>query len=577
MKGQVGPGEQNWLLTNLRRSLYRSGWFRSIFGLIIALELLYVFESLFLAMLAFAMLVYMPIPQVTPRLQNPNFYISSVVMLALLFMAFSNSAFLGLGLEFTGSWYAPWTWNTTMILFVGFWLISFIACLSGNSESRQGMGAFMIVFASVIFAVGVGGQEMGTAFFGPWWPTVHNFGSQVLTPLGDAISGITSTLGQGWMLLTNPVGYATQLMNGTHAENPLGESGALGVEITDLTVSQIFVNQPFLITATVYNKGAFDAEDVEVRLSVDDFTAPKKKMGFPRGEWAYKMTVEALGLDTGSGEDKCKLSNSKNYCFINVVSGDSKFAKQNMQQVSFSSQDGINCDVIKAYELSSYAIPLKAEVSYTYEVDSRLDVEFISDAEWNRLTHINIPYLKDVQSEYSTAPVKFPLGTAGLKQPIKADQPFHIGLMLDADQKNGRIEGIEEIKLNVPADFGDAECNPNPDSAGRQTGSDTNTLVWIKGKSLGDEKSRIIYCSFKPLKEKVTGPTKTYLVTAHAKYRFNSWKTKSTRLQFGGYCCSDDNCASGQKCCVYTDGGGGYCIPEGETCGEGTGQLVPGG
>jgi hypothetical protein len=569
MKGQAGPGVGNpWarLYNATVNSFYSEGWFRSLFGVFVAFMFWYVFNSYFLGFLALAFLFYIPVdPQNPPRgVSNPNFWLFGIMMVVLYMWAFGIIG-TGLELEVGGAWYNPLTWNTSAIVFATIWLISLVSGLFGDLHSRQSIGVIMIFVSFVLFASGVGGQDVGAAMFGQWWPTVHNMGSQILTPIGEALGSLSQTLGQGWTLLTNPVGYATQLMNGTHAENPLGESGALGVEITDLTVSQMFVGQPYLITATFQNKGEFDAKDVDLSLSIDESMAPKKTSSLLHGgEWAEKLTVSLMGLD----EDACTLEDSE--CRIDIVSGGDEFTKQNLQQVGFSSKSGLNCDVIETYELANYAIPLKAEVSYTYNVDSSVKVEFISYAEWSRLTQLNMLFLNDVQSEYSTAPVKFPLGTAGLKQPIKADQPFHIGLMLDSDQNNGRIESIEEIMLHFPADFGDADCNPNPDSD-----SVSGTLVWTKGKSIKDnEKSKIIYCSFNALGDKVTGPTKTYIVTANATYRFSSWKTKSTRLEFGGYCCSSDNCLEGQKCCTYKEGGGGYCIPEGEECGEGTVEPV---
>jgi len=505
------------------------------------------FDSLVLALIAVAFFAIPPIPSDRDR---SELFIMYDFYDKLIFVIIMGAVLIG----FFGGWNVPKAMTYT---FVYFWIVTGIAGFFSPPQARPTIGFLMIIAASIIYGIGPGQQEVGSTFLGPWWPTIQNTFQTVTEPVIKAFSGLADTFRSGWLLLTNPVGYATQLMNGTHAKNPVGETGALGVEITDFTISPIYVGQPFIITVTLQNKGAFDAENVKVRFMVEEYTAPQDRKVVS----VEKMKVTDLNLNTDSGG--CIMEKSGKYCEINVARGSEKLLRQDITQVTFDSS-GITCNVVDRYNLRKKSIPLRAEVSYDYEVDSKVEVEFISNAEWERLTRENKLQLRDVISESSTAPVLLNLGTAGLKNPIKADQLFHIGINLVSDQKDGRIDEIYEIRLNYPVDFGEAKCNIEPSANPDQKSNENiRTLIWNKDK-LSNMKAAVIYCTFKPLGGNFSAPTKTYTVTAHAKYRFTSWKSKSARIEFGGYCCSDEDCTKGQRCCKYRGSKGGYCIPEKE-------------
>ena len=140
-------------------------------------------------------------------------------------------------------------------------------------------------------------------------------------------------------------------------------------------------------------------------------------------------------------------------------------------------------------------------------------------------------------------------------------------MRLEPDGKNGRIEKIHKIVLNIPEDFEpDGDCTPV-----------TTNYEWSGDDSadnLYGMTSAIIYCPFK-LKQGAMSdnvPTKTYLVTAYATYTFTRTKKMTSKVEFGGKCCSDEDCLEGQVCCRQQEKDGltgGYCIPKGTKC-EGT-------
>jgi len=521
---------------------YAKAGFKSLFGIFIAVAFGLIFESVFLAILAAAFLVFMPEihdkdePDKGKGLKIANKIFFIVLMLAVVIFAFSaSSATWGLDLDFGGS-IAPWTWNTSAIIFMGIWFVSFLVGAVSDLQSRQAVGVMMIIITFIFFAAGPGGQNVGTAFFGPWWPSVHEYGLQVFGPMGDALSAITKPISDGWMLLTDPVGYATRLMNGTYAYNPMGATGAYGIEITDITLSPVYPEQPFMLTALLKNSGAFNAEKVKVEL----FTSFEK------------LTLADLGIE----ETVQYLGGEENY-------EKTKFIKEYVEQFTFNS-DGISCDIVESKKLREKYVPLRVNVTYGYQSDSEVDVEFISQNEWERLAQANrlSQELKFIKSQYSSAPVAFPIGTPGIKNPILVDKPFHFGLRLEPAQgkvsKGGSgIKSVEEVRLEYPSDFElDARgCAPKP-YKGPESSSDgkANVITW-SNFGFG---SKVFYCYFRGLKpEKLTGPTKTYIVRAHANYTFEKWKEKDLKIEFGGRCCSKNECLGGQECVD------GMCVEKG--------------
>jgi hypothetical protein len=614
---------------------YTKAWLKSIFGLFVALAFWWAFNSIFLGVLAFAFLCFIPLEdEDSETIVNRLMFMAIMFVLLLWAFGFGNagSDTLGLGLSLgngqetaslfgfnmfgsastgtTGSimfiafglcllGYAimprgdpmrnilllvmfvlfivimfttkPWDWNFSAILFVGIWFISLIQGIFETPQARAQIGTIILIVSFVLYAQGVGTNDTGAAFFGQWWPTVHNLWSSVSEPLYNAVQPLYGTITNAWNLMTNPVGYATQIMNGTYADNPGGLSGVHGVDIVGMDVGNAYVLQPFMITATLKNNGAATAGAVTSEITIDTSKTPV--YGTIAGN-------DVLGKDVKDIDTRLGISKSSQ----NVGKGASETVagyldKQDMRQVIFYSNNGIACKTVNDFDLRKKTITMKIATTYNYQSDSHVTVQFIKQSEWDRLTQTNALILKDVTSEYSSAPVKFPIGTAGLKQPIIAasgqansGQPFNLGLRLDAEGLNTQIENVSRVEMTIPPGFeldgGDA-CTPKPSSS--PSGSTGGKIVWDASKFMGTDGktplkgSKILFCRFKALSaEKIGGAaTKTFEVRAHAEYQVKNWKNADLSLQFGGVCCQGTytggapaDCLKGQVCnsCV--------CVPD---------------
>jgi hypothetical protein len=227
-------------------------------------------------------------------------------------------------------------------------------------------------------------------------------------------------------------------------------------------------------------------------------------------------------------------------------------------QAGFQST-GINCNTIVGTSLRKMFIPIVAKIKYDYQSDSRVEVEFISKAEWERLAQAGQldNRFKFIDSQYSSAPVKFPIGTAGLKNPILEDQQFHISMMLSsAFERDSQIENVEGVELRYPIEWNiKGECTPKG-----KVDKTKGLVTW--DAQIGGAKTFVCYFDSLNSNPNAMGgaPSKTYIVTAHANYTFSRWKYKDTKIEFGGFCCPDtigctkdcpsEDCLKDQQYCI---------------------------
>jgi hypothetical protein len=576
-----------------------------------------IFNSLVLAGIAFAFFAVPPLPSegmkdigkvlsrglsgATAYYEMADKFIFGSIMILVLI----GSGSLGfMGISPAAGWGLTGTLQYT---FIYFWLVCGVAGFFSPARERPVTGGIMLGAATVIYGIGPGSQAVGSGLLGQWWPTVHNTFTSITEPMSNLMGTIGNTFGQGFLLLTNPVGYATQLMNGTYAENPVGPTGSYGVDITEFSITSIFPEQPYVVTAILENKGAFKAGNVSMSIMAaggDRFATegtsrarsvqPKESKYLSLydlydlyGRKQMFMDIDNLGFKEGSA---CNyLTDDKKECFqlYGVGISDSQARDGNdldrlmVWQAAFQSS-GINCSTIAGISLRKRYIPIAAKVTYDYQSDSKVEVEFISKAEWERLAQAGQldSGFRFIQSQYTSAPVKFPIGTAGLKNPILEDQQFHISMMLDsAFEKDSHIDRVKKVNLTYPADWelrgGDwkSACTPEPIGHDEDKEGGIEYVEWEP--NIGGPKTLV--CYFEPLNTRQDAlggaPSKTYVVTAHADYTFSRWKYRDTEIKFGGFCCPDrpgctencrsEDCLDGQYClnnaCVYAppeeDGG----------------------
>ncbi|RLJ06417.1 MAG: hypothetical protein DRP16_05215, partial [Candidatus Aenigmatarchaeota archaeon] len=445
-----------------------------------------IFNSYVLAAMAFAFFAIPPMPETTAGniseilargLSGQTAYyemFDKLLFLILMFFALIGSGSLG-GIPLIGDFFKT-GWELTGTLkytFIYFWLIATIGGFFSPARERPYTGVLMLGGATVIYGIGPGSQEIGSALLGQWWPTVHNTVESVMKPVSQVFSQLSQTFGTAFTLLTNPVGYATQLMNATYAKNPTGKTGAFGVDFDSFDISPVFVKQPYTVSVILKNDGAADAKNLMVFLSAG-VKAPKQEKGaFKAAEWSKPITIEGLGIKNCEGQKSSGANNNwageqwekiKSWfakLFGREPQGNeiceqtrSKLTKQDIWQVTFMST-GITCDAVINYNLRKKFIPFNVTVMYDYESNSNLKIEFVSNEEWEKLIRtgeIN-RRLRFIQSECSSAPVKLSIGTPGLKNPLKEDQEFYIGINLGNEDRYGQIVKIDEITLNLPKEF----------------------------------------------------------------------------------------------------------------------------
>jgi hypothetical protein len=222
----------------------------------------------------------------------------------------------------------------------------------------------------------------------------------------------------------------------------------------------------------------------------------------------------------------------------------------------FLESTGIECTIVANSELRKKYIPMNVTVTYGYEADSELSVDFISDGEWQRRAAANELTTTKIQSRMVSSPVKLSVST--FDQPLRSSQSFAVGFEVKSGEGERSMVKNAKIDITYPCEFGGTKCvGVGKYSAGTQSGDDCK-LKW-EVSDVDSKQGKAIWCNFdQPNMNMGDAPAKTYVVKAHADYNFTRWETANTEINFGGICCSKNDCASGQVC------NGGSCI-SGET------------
>ncbi|MCX6818021.1 MAG: glucosaminidase domain-containing protein [Candidatus Aenigmarchaeota archaeon] len=443
-----------------------------------------------------------------------------IFMGLMLWFAIGYGVFTATGL-FTG---------TGGTVFLAVWIIGVIAGLTTPAETRPWMGVVLLVIGFVVFGLGMGDQYVGSAFFGQWWPTVHNTLTEALSPIGDMFGQFQNTFGQGWLLFANPVGYAQQITQGTYAQNELGVTGAYGLEIRKFDVQSIYLDEPFMIEIELENKGVFKARNINVELmtyipffrigkDADSLESESSKM-----KYAYKDKYEKLWYKYMVTINGTKLNDIERQDALPI------FLVGKMSCADFQTKAWSSLGMSEETEKRSMYIPFIVNISYDYESTSNLQIDIISNEEWNRLSAEDKLVRGPKLSIISSSPANLNLGS--MDQPIKAGSPFFVGFNLTTTwpQKTAIIGG--KVNLNLPSEFGmtsnDITCTGKPSCA---TTKDDNNCTFNLEKS----DSMSAFCSYTRAPS-ITVPKKTYTVTADAIYKFAKWESMDTLINFKDVC-----------------------------------------
>jgi hypothetical protein len=532
-----------------------------------------IFQSGLLALLAMAFFTIPPIAETEEEGEKEflgmffRFLFAGLMLVALI-----ASGVLGEWIPmFTATWQLTGTLRWT---FLYFWGISFIAGFFSPTKTRPAMGFIMLGAATIIYGIGPGAQEFGTALLGPWYPVIQNLFSSIAKPFADVFGQFANTFGNALLLLTNPVGYAQSIMNGSYVrDTTTGLTGAYGLEIERFEAMPIYTQSPYVVSIMLKNKGAFEARNITVTLFPSNNTPREER------EWSWipipgltylpvlrdSMNMGDLGFkdmsERGVKVQDCSINSYKS-CnwYINGT-----MSKLQTVQANFYS-NGTMCPAVVRYALmtkdKAKVLPFIGMIQYDYEISSNLEVEAMSRVEWNRqVEEMELqPKFKKLTT-FTNAPAMLNLDT--LEQPILEDSPFHIALNLLSAQKKGKIVGNATARLEIPTAFLEREgMKPNcvPDRPDRiETKGNTTILTW---DGLGEPHA--IFCNFPPMKVP-SGPTITYMVRANASYTFAKWDILDTRMQFGGTACCKPREAASKWCPIPNQ----ICRAD-STCGAGT-------
>ena len=572
---------------------------KMIFGVLLALAVGFFLQSIFLGVLTFAILFFIPFLNEEDE-EKTNGIIFSIIMGLLLFYAFgvfpiswadglgidlgitvgpwqvTSLSFLIVGCVFKGVMLSspkakagsvsisrsseatfdlvltilligifiwnivalgPWNWNFAALIFVTIWLITFLSGTFGGIQTKQTVGVIMIILSFLIYTLGIGSNVVGEAAFGQWWPQVKDFGKQTLVPIKDAFKNMFQSFKDAINLLLCPTCAVRDIVQGIYT-NPSGKGkiGSFGLEFEELAVPEgkITLGRPFSITTSLKNVGAKDATNIDFNVFVSGATGQELGINTtkPTGpiETYKKLTVE-----------------------------DAK------QQVIVGN---LFCSSIKERELvKNYIAPVKAVAEYDYRMDSSLSVEFIKSAERERLLKDKKLERKKGRSEMTTSPLALSLAI-DIDQPIEENTRFYLGIEAKSQEKDGKAKDVR-VKIVLPKELDARKVDLTGGSNNSAVlGTDVtidpnlNSLTWLVG-SLGEEESKKIFLDFKPFE--ISTPTKTFVITADAVFRFEKWRELSAKFEFGGFCCpgieEDKACQAGSRCDYRSGETVGRCVP----------------
>ena len=585
-------------------------WQKAIAGLMLAIVVFLTFNHFLMALIVFTFLFFIPSNDEGSEFMS-NMIIFIICMCVIWFFAFFvGSQYGGFDLNIIGEedagtmpWYfriAPWTWtDSAAVLFFIFWFFSFLTGVFGDPESRQIIGIFFILVSFFVFATGPGGENVGTAFFGQWWPEVNSFMLDNMGPLQDVFTQLTGTMQNAFLMLTNPVAYAHQIMEGSYTDNPTGKTGSYGVEITKFDISGLTVGQPAHIQIYLKNEGSFPAKDVRVSISVPEEYS-RQISNIDASEYIIipekdYLDVEDMGFSATLNDETAIETLDGNPREVRLYRDIDDMRHQGISYQSFRGQ--IGCDAINKFNLREKSVPIKATVSYDYSVESTLNTEFISEDEWERLTVDGKLNQMPVASSISSAPVK--LSISAMDQPMLVNEPFFVAIDIKAAEKDSQI-GSATVTMEIPIEFfGDGE---HPDNVCSGPGLPVQfehvygamyldqgpalefdeiiayKLIWTPVTQADlpiGEDSVALYCDFyNPNIDLGESPTKTYNLKARGEYRLSSWQTRIGSPDLGQRCCNNDDCGfeDGFVCSMLDKDTPGFCQQGAGTSGTGGGS-----
>ena len=403
-------------------------------------------------------------------------------------------------------------------IFFPFWIIALLGGLTSPANVRPYTGVIMIILVFVFYTSTTGGQVVGQGFFGVWWPSVHNTVTSVTKPMVDVFANIGTTFGQTIMLITNPVGFSKQIIDGSYVKTGTAPPGAFGIEIESLEVPALYPGTFSMATFNIRNAGPVNAKNVVVTFNLPD---------------SHKDIISVT-------------DQTKRYAAI----------EPGMIEPLFFNMDASDCKKITAsawwsrQSARNEYVRVSVTVAYDYEVSSWMPLTIISEDEWrNRVSKGTFAPSK-IGSFISTSPVKLSIGS--FDQPLVAgnNRQFYIGFNMTPSEKGDIDWPSATFDMSFPAELGDKHTCIPPFIPGSYPPG--GPFKW----GMLNQRQAVI-CTF-PSTPSPGADSETYYVRANARFRFIRTETKDTLFAFSDVCTSSpceglaESICSGRSDCMWT-------------------------
>lgn len=314
--------------------------------------------------------------------------------------------------------------DPAQVTFLIIWFVSLISGLATGPQGRPFLGILMISVALFTFST-MYGAAIGRAVFGYWWPTVESFAETVITPLGEGVGTATSSLGDVWLMLTNPAEYYRRQMELTQVRTSRVMEGgtykSIEIKSFDLSSMTPSILNPYveslLGVIDLENQGEFVADDI--KLSVD---ATWRPTNISISE--DPLSVGTLKKITCSGQGENNIA-AGTCSWSNVTyPGDIKevtfiFDKDSWigDGYDLGTCDPEPCTSDSVYKYANENVKINSQVNYSYNVNVSIPVEVINQNLYERLLIAGEIRLEQLESIYSGGPVKATIWTQ--KQPVR--------------------------------------------------------------------------------------------------------------------------------------------------------------
>lgn len=353
--------------------------------------------------------------------------------------------------------------DPAQVTFIIIWFVSLISGLATGPQGRPFLGILMISVALFTFST-MYGDVVGRAVFGYWWPTVEMFAETVITPLGEGVGMATSSLGDVWLLLTNPAEYYRRQMELTQVRaSRVMEGGTRrSIEITDFSIETITLGilNPYvdslLGVVDLENQGEFVADDIKLGMDATWRPTNVSISEEPLSVGIIKR-IRCSGNGTYSGENT-----KTGKCEWNKVTypGDIKEVTFIFEKNSWIG-DGydlgtcieddteVSCTSDSVYKWANENVRINANVNYSYNVNVSIPVEVINQEVYERLLIAGEIRLEQLESIYSGGPVKATIWTQ--KQPVRNGEESLVKVSIY--NEGGGTLNFVNYDIYVPSDL----------------------------------------------------------------------------------------------------------------------------